>query len=129
MTMEIPSLESVGARVIAYIVGAVIVLFVVWAAIHFYTKSRSQAAQSRVEASQAQAASNSASDAVNTVAASGESERASEDLTRSNEKDIRNADGANAPVNPAARDAGLRALCLRGAYRDDPKCRVFKSHP
>jgi biopolymer transport protein ExbB/TolQ len=118
-----PTFESVGARVIAYIVGAVIVVFVVWAAIHFYTKSRSQAAQSRVEASQAQAASNSASDAVNTVAASGESERASEDLTRSNEQQIRAANGANDKVNPAVRDAGIAALCKRNAYKDDPRCK------
>lgn len=119
-----PSLESVGARVVAYIVGALIVLGVVWAAIHFYNKSRSQAAQARVNSAQSEAASNSAADAVNTVAASGEAERASEDLTRSNEEQIRAASGANDKVNPAVRDAGISALCKRKAYANNPRCRA-----
>jgi hypothetical protein len=76
-----------------------------------------------VERSQAEAAANSAADAIGTVAASGEAERASEDLTRINEQQIRAAEGSNAAVNPAARDAGIAALCRRQAYRDDPRCK------
>jgi hypothetical protein len=76
-----------------------------------------------VERSQAEAAANSAADAIGTVARSGEAERASEDLTRTNEQQIRAAEGSNAAVNPAARDAGIAALCRRQAYRDDPRCK------
>jgi hypothetical protein len=90
---------------------------------------RSKAAQSRVERSQAAAASNSAADAIATQERSSAAAAASEDLTRSNEKDIRNAQGSNAAVDPAARDAGVRALCLRRAYRDDPRCRVQQPRP
>lgn len=115
-------IERLGAKVIAGIIAAAIAVLVVWAAFHFWQKSRSQAAQSRVERSQAQAASNSAADAVGTVARSGEASAASEELTRQNERDIRDAEGANASVNPAVRDAGLTALCKRQAYRDDPRC-------
>jgi hypothetical protein len=124
-----PSLESLGARVIAYIVGAVIVVFVVWAAIHFYTKSRSQAAQIRVDHAQTGAFTNSAGDAVNTQANVAQNEAASGDLTRTNEEDIRNAQGSGDKVNPAARDAGLRSLCRRAAYRDSQQCRMLQPRP
>jgi len=120
---------EIGAKAIAIVVAALVAAGVVWAAVHYWEKSRSLGAQSRMEHGQAQAASNSAADAIGTVARSGKRETASEDLTRSNEKEIRNAQGANDPVNPAVRDAGLRALCRRAAYRDDPKCRVQQPHP
>lgn len=116
-------MERLSARVIAYIAAAAIAVLVVWAAFHFWQKSRSQAAQARVQHEQTQALSNSASDAVGTVAASGEAAAASEALTRSNEQAIRAANGADAPVNPAARDAGIAALCRRQAYRNDPRCK------
>jgi hypothetical protein len=90
---------------------------------------RSQAAQSKVERSQADAASNSAADAIGTVANAGEREAASEDLTRSNDRTIRNAPGANQTVDPRAADAGLRALCLRRAYSADPKCKLLGTSP
>jgi Flp pilus assembly protein TadB len=122
-------MRDISIRVIATIAGGLVALFVLWAAWHFYQKTRSQAAQSRVERSQAEAQSNSSAAAVNTVAASGEASAASEALTRSNEKEIRDAKGSDAPVDPAARDAGLRALCLRRAYSADPKCRVQQPHP
>jgi hypothetical protein len=89
-------------------------------------KFRSMSAQSRVERSQGEAHSISAADAVNTVAASGEGSAASEALTRANEQQIRAAQGSSASVDPAARDAGLAALCKRAAYRDDPRCKGAK---
>jgi Flp pilus assembly protein TadB len=117
------------ARIIGVFAAGFVFLLLIVAAIHFWQLSRSRAAQSRVEASQAAAASNSAADAVNTVAASGEREAASEALTRSNERDIRNAQGSTASVDPAVRDAGLRALCMRRAYSSDARCRVLVAHP
>jgi Flp pilus assembly protein TadB len=122
-------IERFGMRAIVLAAIAVILVLAITFGVHSCDVRRSKAAQSRVERSQAAAASNSAADAVNAVAASGEAAAASEQLTRSNEKDIRNAQGSTAPVDPAARDAGLRALCLRRAYRDDPKCRVQRAHP
>lgn len=84
---------------------------------------RNKAAQSRVESGQAQAASDSAKDAINAVEASGGRETASEDLTRSNDQQIRAAQGAGEKVNPAARDAGIAALCRRPSYASDPRCK------
>jgi hypothetical protein len=60
---------------------------------------------------------------VSTVAASGEAAAASETLTRSNEQQIRAAQGSNAAVDPAARDAGIAALCRRPSYANDARCR------
>ena len=114
--------ERLSTRVIAIIVGVFALILVVGFTVRSCDKRRSQAAQSRVDRSQAEAASNSAADAVGTVAASGEASAASEALTRSNEQTIRAAEGANAPVNPAARNAGITALCRRQAYANDPRC-------
>jgi Tfp pilus assembly protein PilV len=83
---------------------------------------RSQAAQSRLERSQAEAASNSAADAIGTVSNSAASERASEDLTRTNDKEIRNAQGADERVGAGVNAAGRAALCRREAYKNDPRC-------
>ncbi len=82
-------------------------------------------AQSKVDRGQTEALGNSAADAVETQGKANQRETESEAVTRSNEKEIRNAEGANDPVNPAVRDAGLRSLCRRAAYRNSERCRVF----
>jgi ABC-type protease/lipase transport system fused ATPase/permease subunit len=115
--------KEVALRVIAYIVGALVLIGVIAFTVRSCDKHRSEATQSRVEHAQGEAQSNSAADAIGTVARSGESEAASEALTRSNEQQIRAAQGANDKVNPAVRDAGIAALCRREAYRNDPRCK------
>jgi hypothetical protein len=115
-------LELTAARIIAGAIGIALLVVAIILGVHSCDQRRSKAAQTRVERSQAEAASNSAADAIGTVAASGEAERASEDLTRSNEQQIRGAQGANDNVNPAVRDAGIAALCRRHAYAHDPRC-------
>ncbi|WP_294195852.1 hypothetical protein [uncultured Sphingomonas sp.] len=42
--------------------------------------------------------------------------------TRENDRAIRSTPGAVAPVPVAVNDAGVRALCVRSAYRDHPRC-------
>ena len=116
-------IERLSARVIGFVVAGIVAMLVIWAAIHFWQKSRSQGAQARVEQSQAQAAQDSARDAINAVEASGARETASEAITRENEANIRAAPGASDPVNPAVRDAGIAALCRRSSYANDPRCR------
>jgi hypothetical protein len=91
--------------------------------------ARQQGAQSRVDRGQTEALGNSAADAIATQGAAAARERASEDLGRTNEREIRNAKGANAPVDPAARDAGLRSLCRRAAYRESERCRLLGADP
>ncbi len=79
-------------------------------------------AEARLAKNQAEAARESGSDAVETVGAAGKREADSVDLTRTNSEEIRNAQGADAAVDPAARDAGLTALCRRASYKNNPRC-------
>jgi hypothetical protein len=122
-------LRNLSARAIGLIVGVVVLLLAAGLFVRSCDTRRSKAAQSRLEHAQGNAAAKSAADAVNTVAASGEAQAASEAQTRKNEQEIRNAKGAAASVDPAVRDAGLRSLCGRAAYRNDPRCRVLKPDP
>lgn len=105
---------------LGWAVGAIIVLLAVWWA--YSALTRDSKAEARLSRNQAEAASESGSEAVNTVGEAGVREAQSDALTRDNEKDIRNAEGADAPVAAPARDAGLASLCRRAAYRNDPKC-------
>ncbi|HEY8593326.1 MAG TPA: hypothetical protein VIL42_10755 [Sphingomicrobium sp.] len=116
-------------RLIGMLAALVLLIATVGLTVRSCDKRRSEAAQSRLERGQTGALANSAADAVGTVASSGEREAASETLTRTNEQEIRNAPGANDPVNPAARDAGLRSLCRRAAYRDSERCRLLQPRP
>jgi hypothetical protein len=120
---------GISARIIGAVVGAVALIVGLALLVHSCDVRRSKDAQSRVNAGQAGAFQNSASDATSTIQNTANEAVSDEELTRKNERDIRNAKGSNAAVDPAARDAGLRALCLRRSYRDDPKCRVFKPNP
>lgn len=114
---------EIGARLIATIVGIVVLVLIVGLTVRSCDARHSKAAQTRVDSAQAGAASNSAADAIGTVAKAGEAERASEEQSRQAERDIRAAEGANDKVNPAVRDAGIAALCKRAAYKDDPRCK------
>lgn len=119
---------GISYRIIGAVVGVIALIVAVGLFVRSCDARHSRAAQERVAHSQAEAQQQSAEEAINTVAAAGQREAESEALSRSNEKDIRNAEGSDAAVNPAARDAGIRALCLRNAYRNDPRCRVQQPH-
>ena len=118
-------MKDITARVIGTAIFAVFLLGLILLGVNQCQKRQSMGVQSRVDQGQAGAADNSAADAVQTQGQANARERTSEDLSRTNEKEIRNAPGANDPVNPAARDAGLRSLCRRAAYRDSQKCKLF----
>lgn len=79
-------------------------------------------AEAKLRGNQVEAAQASGKDAVNTVGEAGKRESASADLDRTNEGEIRNAEGADAAVAAPVRDAGLRSLCRRASYRNDPRC-------
>jgi ABC-type protease/lipase transport system fused ATPase/permease subunit len=114
---------EIAVRTLFFIAGVVVLILAVGFTVRSCDKRHNQAGQARVEHAQSEEQSNSAADAIGTVARSGEAERASEDLTRSNEQQIRGAEGANDKVNPAVRDAGIAALCRRQAYANDPRCK------
>lgn len=116
-------------RFLWMLVGLIVIVGLMSFTVRSCDKRRSQAAQERVEDAQASAATNSAADAIGTVSRSGEATAASEQMTRDNERNIRNAQGANDAVNPAVRDAGRNALCLRDAYRNHPDCKLHQPTP
>lgn len=96
----------------------------------FYVQScqqrRQDAAEGRLKDEQTGALGDSAKDAIKTQGDVAGRERESEALGRQNEKEIRDAEGASDAVNPAVRDAGLRSLCRRPAYRDSQRCKLLQ---
>ena len=92
-------------------------------------RERSAEATARVEQGAARAASDSGRDAVETVGRAAARREAGEAITRTNDKEIRNAQGADANVAIAVRDAGIDGLCRRDAYRDEPRCRLRRPAP
>jgi len=84
-------------------------------------------ARARLGEETARAASRNGEDAVATVGAAAKREQQSDALTRDNEKEIRDAQGADVRLDPAVRDAGLGSLCRRPAYRDLERCRMRRA--
>jgi hypothetical protein len=107
-------------RVALYIAGAIaVILALAWLYSAITAKPKAEA---RLGKNTTEAAQKSGQDAVATVGEVGKRDQAADDLTRSNADDIRHAQGADAPVDAHARDAGLRALCRRATYRNDKAC-------
>jgi uncharacterized protein HemX len=118
-------IEKLGAKLIAIIVLAAVVLGLAVFAVGQWRRAHTEAAERRVESAQGEALSNSARDAIATESAAAASETASETLTRTNDEEIRHAKGADAAVDPAARDAGLASLCRRASYHASERCMRF----
>ena len=116
-------------RVALYILAAVagIALCVAcWLVLTSPARERAKANEARggqVVAEGGQAAAHDAMTASETAA---EAARASQAITEANHAEILAAPGSGASVGPVS-DAGLRALCLRNAYRADPRCRAMRS--
>lgn len=92
-------------------------------------RERNAAATARVERGAAKAASDNGRDAVATVGRAAVRRDTIERVTRTNQEEIRHANGAEARVAAAVRDAGIVGLCRRDAYRDDPRCGVRRAAP
>jgi len=84
--------------------------------------ARNAAQQVRVGESQTEAMAESAADAIGSAGALHARDLQSDDLTRESSYEIRNAPGADAPVDPGVRGAGLDSLCRRAAYRGSEQC-------
>lgn len=90
--------------------------------------SRTAKTQAKLSTGQAGAAIESGKDAANTIGNRMDTDAAGDAITRENSDAIHNAQGADAPVAPAVRDAGIASLCRRPSYQRDPRC-VLKSRP
>ncbi len=78
--------------------------------------------EAKLGTGQAGAAIASGHDAADTIGNRMTNDADTDAITRENADVIRNARGADAPVDPDAAAAGLRSLCRRAAYRRDPQC-------
>lgn len=117
---------TIATRTIAMIVGALFLLAVIGFGVTQCQQRRNAASQARMGAAQGAGNADSASNAIATVARAGEAAAASEELTRTNERAIRAAPGADQRVDMGVQAAGLQALCRRAAYADNPRCAIFK---
>lgn len=91
--------------------------------------ARREAAALKVQGAQAEAGAVSAADAIGAAGEVNQREREADALTRTNEKEIRNAQGADVRVDDRATAAGLDGLCRRAAYRDTARCRMRGAAP
>jgi len=78
--------------------------------------------EAKLSTNQTAAALESGADAVETVGSVHAAEVIIDVTTRENERAIRTAPGAAAPVDPELHATGLRALCARAAYRGSEQC-------
>lgn len=114
--------KSLAIEIKTLIVGAILLFIVGALAWHVWTRAHAAATVARLEHAQGTATIESAKDAIATQGTATANEQASEQLTESNDKEIRNAKGADAAVDPAVRDAGLASLCRRPAYKSSQRC-------
>lgn len=101
---------------------AVMMALAILLALYSCSRQRDAATEARISSGQAGAAIESGTDAVGTIGNRADADAAADQITRENNDAIHRANGADAPVAADARAAGLRSLCKRQAYRDDPKC-------
>ena len=121
-----PDLTKLGARAIMFALAALFILAVIIGGYNAITAKPK--AEARLGKNQAESATASGRDAANTVGTAGARDAGIDATTRENERNIRNAQGADAPVAAPVRDAGLVSLCRRASHLHDPKC-LLLAHP
>jgi hypothetical protein len=99
-----------------------IAMAAIWWGYSTFVGGKTAKVEAKLGKEQADAALQSGADAVGTVAGVNASDADTDSITRSNDRDIRTAPGANAPVDPAVAAAGRRSLCKRAANRNKPEC-------
>lgn len=114
---------------VTWAIGAALLALAAWWLIATLTGGSRAKTEAKLNANVAGAALESGTDAVGTVGAQHASEGAVDALTRENDHEIRNAPGADAPVDPAAHAAGIRSLCKRAANRQRAECLQYASSP
>lgn len=89
------------------------------------SKARSEQVRAKLETGRADAAVASGRDAADTVGRAASGEAIIDSINRENERAIRSAPGAHAPVDPAVHDAGVASLCRFATYRSTKDCMQF----
>ena len=109
---------------IAQIAGGVILIvaIVLWLRSCGAAPAQRAAAQARIGEAVAEGTAGAAQRATEITGNTMDQAAAIDRQTEANNVTIRSATGASAPVDPGAASAGLRALCMRRAYHDQPGC-------
>lgn len=113
------------AKPILYLIGFVIAILLMAWLVNTIVSGRNAKVEARLGRNQTEAATKSGEDAVNTVGDQITAEDRVDAITRENERDIRNAPGADEAVSSELNDAALRSLCRRAAYRGREECLQF----
>ena len=109
-------------RTVLYVIGGVVAVLALWWLIATLTGGKRATVEAKLNSNISGAALASGKDAVDTVGDEQASESAADAMTIQNAVVIHSAVGADAPVAPEVRNAGLLAICHRAAARSDPKC-------
>lgn len=110
------------ARWIWIIAALGLTVLAVWWLISSLTSGQVARTEARLNKNQSEAALASGTDAVQSVGRTTEYERRVDIITRETERVIREAPGANAPVDPDLHRLGIERLCERTAYLEHPDC-------
>lgn len=114
------SLTTLGRRVLIGLALAALLAGFLW--LQSCQTARTAKTEAKLSQNQTEAALASGKDAVETVGETAAGASATDAITRENDRAIRNAPGAAAPVDPAAHAAGIASLCRRAANRGKPEC-------
>lgn len=114
------SLTTLGRRVLIGLALGLLAAGFLW--LEACQTARTAKTEVKLSTNQTGAAIASGKDAAATVGESAARDAATDSITRENDRAIRNAPGAAAPVDPAADAAGRASLCRRAAYRGKPEC-------
>ncbi len=104
------------------IIGAIILIGLIMISFSQCSKARVAGAETRVATKQGEATSANGSDAIATVGAAQRRDETISTITEENDRAIKSAPGADAPVDPAVAAAGRRGLCRYAANRGKPEC-------
>ena len=115
-----PRLDRTATRIILALL--TVAIFCAIVAVRSCQSSRTADATAALATGQAGAAQASGRDAVDTVGNRAATDAGTDTITKETTDAIRHAPGSDAPINPAARDAGLAGLCRYAAYQHDPRC-------
>ena len=99
-----------------------LIIFAAWWIVTSLIGGKTAKTEARLSENQAEAAMESGTDAVETVGKTIEYERHVDYITRETERAIREAPGADAPVDPRLDGIARQRLCQRPAYSQHPDC-------
>ena len=127
MAINFPSLPGVqtirsGASIIKVVLFSLLAAFVVWFFLIRPDAAQQDAADAHMGAAQAEAQAQAAEETVRVIV---DHQRTIETITTTTEtasNDILNSPGAEAAIDPALHNAGIRALCLHDGRASEPAC-------